>query len=207
MKGFNAEDITKERSLWDIYVQVRRLGSSWFNRLSTGAVFVLLVLYLIYAGESAHTVAEKVRSFSEFGLNFVAAILGFLLAGFTIFFTVSKMDLFMLMAKIEHRPTKITWLKYSFFTFMDVFIVYISFLSLCVLIKLFASSNGFLTVILKHIGSPEITKKIIASIGLIVIGTWLFYLVISLKSFIFNIYHIAMTAIRWEVEKKDGEAK
>lgn len=204
MSDFNPEDLTKERNLFDIYRQLRLMQAGFFNNLCTFLVCVLLILYSFYTSESSHELADKVRSLSEFGLNFAASILGFLIAGFTIFFTISKTDLFLALAKTEHRASKLSWLKYSFFAFMEIFIIYIAFLFLCVLVKIFAAPHGVITIFLSNFPNQiEKTKKIIASIGMIVIGTWFVYLIIVLKSFIFNVYHIAMTSIRWEWETEN----
>ncbi|MEY4520474.1 MAG: hypothetical protein RLZZ499_3074, partial [Cyanobacteriota bacterium] len=46
----------------------------------------------------------------------------------------------------------------------------------------------------------EASKRILSGTGIVVVGTWIFYLLVILQSFIFNIYSMIMTAIRWEIE-------
>lgn len=203
MNGCEPEELTKERNLFAIYRQLRKFPKSRFNLLSTGSVFIALVLYAMFTSESVSLIADKVRSLADLGLNFAAAILGFLIAGFTIFFTVSKLDLFISMSKIRHNATGVSWLKYSFFVFVDVFTVYLMFIAMCIFIKIFASPNGPIYLLLTMFDwNFKMASRILSRLGIVIIGTWFFYLVVALKSFIFNVYHIAVTAIRWEIEKE-----
>jgi hypothetical protein len=43
-------------------------------------------------------------------------------------------------------------------------------------------------------------RQLIAKAAAIVVGAWFFLLGLALKSFIFNIYHVVMTSVRWTVE-------
>ncbi|MBF0542609.1 MAG: hypothetical protein HQK91_14300 [Nitrospirae bacterium] len=130
---------------------------------------------------------------------FTITILGFLIAGFTVFATITKIELFKTMARYEHKESGQSFLKFYFFTFMQIFIDYILFIFFCLLIKLFASSGGLLTMfIIKTFSNFATIKHVLVSLGLVIIGTWFFYLLLMLKVFIFNVYIMIMTTIRWE---------
>jgi len=203
MNKFNPDDITKEIGLVDIYKSIRsKLQVSRINSFSTLAVFAMLIVYATTSSESSISLLEKVRKWSELGFTFATGIMGFLIAGFTIFATVSDKNLFVMMAKTPHK-SGLSNLKYNFFTLMSVFITYLGFSILCLLVQLLGGTSGFISIIIRLIAEENsflIVKRFLAGLAIVVIGTWFFYSLILLQSFIFNIYHIVMTAIRWEVE-------
>jgi len=200
MTEFDPAELTKERNLLDIYRQSRKITSSGFNQVASAIVLCLLLTYVL-ASSNVHVIARNVRELADLGFNFTVGILGFLLAGFTIFATVSKTKLLKTMAVTQHKESGLSYLKYSFFAFMKVFIVYLAFATLCLLIKIIGGPEGPVTLLITWMPSGVRTlKRVVASISLIVVGTWFFFLLMVLKSFIFNVYHIVMTAIRWEFE-------
>lgn len=209
MNKFNPDDITKEIGLLDIYKASRsRLPSNKINNLSTLAIFVMLIVYAVASTESSVSLLETTRKWAEVGFSFSAGILGFLIAGFTIFATVSDKSLFITMAKVRHEKSGLSYLKYNFFALMYVFIAYLGFAILCLLIQLLGGTSGFISIMTKLISGKKYfleTKRILTSISIVVVGTWFFYSLMLLQSFIFNVYHIVMTAIRWEVEKDNQD--
>ena len=112
------------------------------------------------------------------------------------------------MAKTSHKKSGLSNLKYNFFTLMYVFIVYLGFAILCILVQLLGGSSGFISIVFQLIAGQTyflLSKRILAGVGIVVIGTWFFYSLMLLQSFIFNIYHIVMTAISWEMIDKNDE--
>ena len=211
MNNTSPENLANEKDLWDIYKQSRKLPEGRLSRKVTKPaswlVLGMLLAYSIFSDEKVHQLAEKVRNWAELGFNFSIGILGFLIAGFTIFATVTKPSLFIALAKTKHSESGLSYLKYTFYVFMNVFIVYLMFACLCLLIKLFANSNGLISLILNYIfqgfQDPRLiilSKRILVSTGLIVVGSWAFHLIILLQSFIFNIYITIMLSIQWEIE-------
>lgn len=212
MNRFNPEDITKEIGLLSIYKASRsKLPRNNINFYSTLSVLSMLIVYAFASTESSTTLIEKARKWAELGFSFSVGILGFLIAGFTIFATVSDKSLFIAMAETSHKKSGLSNLKYNFFTLMYVFIIYLAFAILCLLIQLLGGSSGFISIIFQLIVGETyflLSKRILAGIGIVVIGTWFFYSLMLLQSFIFNIYHIVMTAISWAmIEKNDSQDK
>jgi hypothetical protein len=216
MEKIDSENLTKEIGLLDIYRATRnRLPLNKIEFLSSILIITLLAVYVFYSSESSFELLEKTRKWSELAFNFSVGILGFLLAGFTIFATVSDKSLFVAMAKAKHRKSGLNYLKYNFFSLMYVFIVYLGLAILCLLIQLLGSSSGLISILLRFsltqlISDSEeyfnMAKMIISKVSIVVVGTWFFYSLILLQSFIFNIYHIVMTAIRWEIENQQNDS-
>lgn len=227
MSNFTPEEITKDRDLLDIYLHSRKLPkgrlSKYFFEPVTFFVFTILSIYAFNSPQSTNQLANQVRDWADFGFSFSIGIMGFLIAGFSIFATVSKPDLFTTMAKIPETRSQLSYLKYIFYGFINVFIIYLGFAFLCILIKIFAFESGILSILLDYFYKNEpsnysilsltlnlaTTKRILAGLGIVSVGTWMFYLLVILQSFIFNIYYAVMTSIRWEIEskKKDGGGK
>lgn len=208
MNEFDPSDITKEVGLLEIYKASRsKLPRSRINNYSTILVCSTLSIYAIFSIENSDSLIEKIRKWSELGFSFSAGILGFLIAGFTIFATVSDKSLFTGMARRKHEKSGLSYLKYNFFALMYVFTIYLSFAILCLLIQLLGGSSGFLSMTVRIVAKGvyfDIIKRFLAGVGVVVVGTWFFYSLILLQSFIFNIYHIVMTAIRWQIENEDS---
>jgi len=46
---------------------------------------------------------------------------------------------------------------------------------------------------------------VIVKAAYVLLFTGYYFLIMQLKSFIFNIYHSVMTSLRWKAEARDGE--
>ena len=133
-QNFDSRDLLKEKKLWDIYLSSRRIPYSRFNVITTLVIILLLVLKVWCCNTTIDETIETIRRFGELGLNITLNTLGFLLAGFTIFATVSQPLLLVSMAKINHPDSGLSYLKHNFFIFMRVFIYYLTFAAFCLLI-------------------------------------------------------------------------
>lgn len=211
MNNIDPKELTKERNLFDIYSSSRKLPGSLHNQIFTLTIFIILLFYAVYSPKPVHDLAQEVRTWSEIGFDFTTTILGFLIAGFTIFATVSKPNFFINMAMVPYKSSGLSYLKYNFFTLINVFTIYVGFAILCLLINLLASPSGALSLGLSFIFSNPIylntAKRLLVGVGLVGVGTWFFYLLVILQSFIFNIYYIVMTSIRWEIEFGEEKQK
>jgi len=63
---------------------------------------------------------------------------------------------------------------------------------------LLGQANGFLSNIIDLISHSLCVKIIVIKVAYVVIGSSFVYLLLQLKSFIFNIYMIVMNMLRWE---------
>jgi hypothetical protein len=190
-----------------IRLAARKIPTSTFNQSIVGITALLAAIYVFLPTSSSAALAAKTREIAEMGFGFATSILGFLIAGFTVFATITKEDLFKRMARIEEPKSKLSYLKYNFFAFMKVFIDYLCFCGLCVAIKLGAFPNGPATSALQLLPGNETTRLWLARVGFVLVAASLVYVLLLLKSFVFNIHHIVMTALRWSMEEDEDEAE
>lgn len=195
---FDENSLTSEKSLWDIYIQSRKISSSKLQNLLVFLVITILFLNAFYLESNISILLENVRSWAEIGFNFAITTLGFLIAGFTIFATLSKPDMMLAMMGHINEKTQLPTLKYNFFVFMRVFIFYIFFSVFYLFIVLFGLGDGALSNLFKLIPEYYLLKITIIKLSYVFVGTSFIYLVLLLKSFIFNIYAIVMNFLRWE---------
>ena len=197
-------DITKEKSLGAIWWAYRKnTPERRANRLLYGVPAVLGILHSFLGSQSVGQLLSEIRSLADLSVSFAASILGFLLAGFTIFAVMTKPDLFARMATTKYETGQLSFLKQNFFAFIDAFIVYLSFVTFCFAIHILGAPNGVASTALGQLGGDAMAvKRTVARVVLSVEIASLSYTLVKLKSFIFNVFHIVMTGIRWEVEAK-----
>ncbi|WP_298236584.1 hypothetical protein [uncultured Azohydromonas sp.] len=200
------KDLTREKTLLSLYVLSFKFPGSWFNRVLT------LVALLCAAFWCWHTRSDPGKIFSHFrkvvdaDFAFATSILGFLVAGFTVFVTITKVDIFVEMAKQEYENTGESYLKYNLNAFVLTFVHYIAFLFFCLCIQLFGQPGGLAAYLLERIAeewfySKSNVRALVASVLLTFITAWSVYVVLLLKSFIYNTYQVVTTVVRWELEK------
>lgn len=200
------QSLTAEKNLWDVYKASRIIPESKSTLvISTTTLLLLLSLSALEVTSSQSGYArliDRTQALIGFGFNFTISILGFLLAGFTIFATVTDKNLFVTMARYVHPKYPLNYLKYIFLVFMRVFIYYFLFALFAVLVHLVSLRNSLLTPLIIAI-FPDLTasKQLLAVIIFTFSGTWLVYLVWLLQSFIFNVYTTLMLAVRWHYER------
>jgi len=187
-----------EKSLWAIYAKARRIPVSSFNFWATLIVFVLVSLQYCMLEISLDDKLKIVRDFSTMSIGLVVSVLGFILAGFTIFATISQPDMLVAMSRHRHEKSQLSYLKNNFFIFMRVFIYYLSYTVFCLLVIVFAVKGG---LVHKVVQLSPISWKIsewLVGAAYVMLYTGFFFLLMQLKSFIYNVYHTVMTAIRWK---------
>jgi hypothetical protein len=197
------KELLNEKSLWDVYRQcLLLLKPSTFNLVATLLTFVALALDAAYFPENFPKRVTLIRSLADLGISLGSTVLGFLIAGFTIFATLSKPELFLRMHQTKYGVTGLSYLQVNFFTFVEVFAVYIFFVITCLALKLFCSEGGLVVTLLK-LGETRaafgytVDRIWWINIAFVVLGTLTLYSLLALKSFIFNIYHTVMTSVVW----------
>ena len=204
--SFNPDDLTKEKSLWKIYLYSRKIKTTFFNKIILITSTILLVSYAFYIEPNTTLMLSKLRNIAEISLGFSVSILGFLIAGFTIFATLTKPYMLLKMMDIQHNDSGLPYLKYNFFAFIRVFIFYLSISSIFLVVILFGDKNGVFSKIINSLPGADISRPIVIRIVYIVLSLCTIYLLLLLKTFIFNIYSIVMNHLRWEhYEWKDNK--
>lgn len=206
---FRGNDLFKENSLLKIFLtSCFKLSPSRFNTATTIILFCILAGHVWIAPKDS-AIIVIVRTLVEAGLNFSASILGFLIAGFTIFATLTKPSLLIKMYETTHPESGLNYLKYNFFAFLQVFAILLFFLGVCVVVKILGVPDGAFSKLLNYLAEnnswmhQDTVKAIVVDVSYLLLGTLFFYSVVSLKSFIFNIYHVIVTSIVWELNSAD----
>lgn len=202
--NFDPKELTEEKSLWDVYLLSRRIRSSRFNTVVTILTIIGLFIYSFWFQTDIAALLGEVRMLANLTLNLSATILGFLIAGFTIFATLSKPRMLLKMMEVMHKPTGMKFLKYNFIAFMRVFIYYLGIMAIAIIIILVGNKNGIAYRFAMCFPDGEIVGCNLIKATYVIIGTSLMLLVLLLKTFIFNIYSIVMNQLRW-AEYEDDE--
>jgi len=190
--------LTNEKSLWEVYIKARRIKFNSFNFWSTLFVVVLVALQYCALDVSLDDKLKVIREFSVLAIGLVISVLGFILAGFTIFATISQPDMLVAMSKFRHEDSQLSYLKNNFFIFMRVFIYYLAYAVFCLLIIVFAVKGGLVHQVVQLSPISWKISEWLVGIGYVALYGGMFFLLMQLKSFIFNVYHTVMTAIRWK---------
>lgn len=200
--SFNDAELTSEKSLWDIYKQSRRILPSKFQIFAVLATMFCLGVNAFVLVDNDALLLRDVRKWAEMGFNFGITTLGFLIAGFTIFATLSKPKMMLAMMEHTNKETGLRTLKYNFFAFMKVFIAYISVSLVYLFIVLMGQSDGLVANVISLFPNSSCVKSSIIKVAYLTVGGSFVYLLLLLKSFVFNIYAIVMNFLRWEYHEE-----
>lgn len=200
---FKPSELTDEKNLWQIYKKSRRIEFSRFNFFTTVFIFFILVLQVFIGNLSVSETLVVVRKWAEFGITISFTTIGLLLAGFTIFSTVTQPSLSLEMAQMKDPETGLSYLKKNYFIFIRVFIYYLSFLVFCFLVISIGHSGGLLSELSPYMPHYDEIRFFLVKSSYVIIFTGYYFLIMQLKSFVFNVYHAVMTSIRWRAEGWD----
>lgn len=203
MTPVDDSELLREKSLREIYLAARVIPVSRFNQAVSIAVAVALFWYACVTPEPLSAIATTIRVFADYSFAFATSILSFLIAGFTIYLSVTKPDLLVFLAATRNERSSLPEIKHVAFVFMRVMANFILFCLFCVAIKLFGGVNGPLSILIHSITpDPANAKLWLSRFVLAILGGGLVHLLMLLQSFVFNIYHTAMLAVVWERNPK-----
>lgn len=203
------EALTAEQSIVGVYRASRQIRKRWLYRFR----IVELVVGGTVAGTAAcsdasgATLGLMAREWLGLGFNFAVAILGFLLAGYTIFATLTGADFARVLVVHEYPGTKLSYLKYSTVQFMEVFISYLIFLAVYLGVAFFGWKGGALTMLCgaAHRAFGVDAWRIGAVIALAVVSGLLTHLLMTLQSFVYNVYSSVMAMARLRLMSDDDD--
>lgn len=196
--NFELSELTKEKHLYDIFKESLSIKFSRFNKICTFLIVCLLFTRAYIFEPDVQILLAEVREWVTIGFESSLSILGFLLAGFTIFATLSKPTMLVEMMNHKHENSNLPYLKYNYFVFMRVFVFYIFFSCIYLLIILFCGNDGLYESLIYKLPIYEDVKCNSIKLANILVGSSFVFLLLQLKTFIFNIYSIVMTSLRWE---------
>ncbi|WP_130928778.1 hypothetical protein [Pseudomonas sp. Sample_20] len=193
----SAKALTEEKSLWAVYLRARRIPFNSFNIWTTIAVVGLVTAQYCVLEISLDEKLKIVREFSSIAMGIVVSVLGFLLAGFTIFATISQPDMLVAMSRHRHEKSGLSYLKNNFFIFIRIFIYYLVYTVTCLLITVFGVKGGLLYKLISMSPIGCHIEEWLVGVSYVFLYGGMFFLMMQLKSFIYNVYLSVMTAIRW----------
>lgn len=164
-------------------------------------LYILSLLCIIFSSHfgtlaSPQNVAKMVGQWATLSANMSVAILGFLIAGFSIFATMTRPSLFRYMARYKSDGRSISDFKFVFYNFLYIFIHYLILLSISVLTSVLFTPNSplwYLADIAYDI-FPKFVSILTASYGAAIVVYMMFSLLL-LKSFLWNLYQTLIFAI------------
>lgn len=194
------KNFTKEKSLWAIFLQARRIPFNRFNAITTVLVMAGSICAVWLSPQSLEDRIDFIRQSAALGFNASLTILGFLVAGFTIFATISNPNMLIRMGGMRHQESGLSWLKHTFFLLIRVFVYYLSFSIFCFFIIFFGSKGGLVGILAGISPFSNEIRYLVVSVAFVVLVSWQYFLLVQLKSFIFNIYHSVVASLRWKAE-------
>lgn len=208
------EKIFQEKTFSSVYFKARKVCSSRVNFGTALLTFALSMAYLTanlrygMMWMPVSSVILTIRSIGEVGLTITTQLLGFLIAGFAIFASITKPEIFILLAKLSHREGNITRLQFIFFNFMFAFIHFILFLAASVFVKTLLPSGGPLSGLLQWFAHDyPVALSVVAGLFLCALAAWLVFILMLLKSFIWNIYQSILFVIAAEAALREKSAQ
>ena len=142
------------------------------------------------------------------GFNYSITILGFLVAGFTIFATMTKVEIFIALTLTSHKAENVSHIKFIFYSFLRVFINHIMLLFACVSTTMLKDSSSIYLSALSIDSDVSIRiKKIGVILVFPIIGFLVINAILQLKTFVWNLYQSIIVAIAGaitlhEIEKR-----
>lgn len=198
--------LSNEKSMWQLYKLSFSFPISRFNVAVVVLCFALLVAFGVFSVSRIDVLASMIKSVLAFGTAIAPSILGFLVAGFTIFVTITRVELFEYMAVRRYKNTPHSYLKYNMSAFILAFCHYIAYMIFCAIMIVFAQPLGPAVMLVKILFPVEAMIFGVSSYGLFLVfvfavfGSWTIYLLMLLKSFVYNTYQVLTTTVRWGFE-------
>lgn len=194
IKQMSQELLKSDTNIFQLYKLSRVIPFSKENKISTSIFFALS--FIVSLGIEPEKVVEKIQNFSPVILGCVATITGFLIAGYTVFCSVTEPKLSVLLHLSGEREYDISKLKVTHLKFIRVFIYYIIFSISLVFIIAFSGENKILYIFFEEsLFNFDLFFNIINLIVFNWIIVFFLFLLIQLGAFVFNIYHSVMTSV------------
>ena len=205
----NYAELTKEKTLIALYRAIRAVPRGRHYRywwIETG-VAMPLAASIFLPHIDVRSVMRMCREVWATGLSFAASVFGILLAGFTIFATMTTSEFAPALVKSPHEESGLPYLKYMSLLFVRVFVEYLEFMAIALLIQLFASPGGpagaLAGCVVPYVG-PWFWPTLAAASAFLT-AMAVFHLVVELQSFVFNIYITVMGMARIKVLGSEPE--
>lgn len=202
------ESLLAEKSLWQVF---KRSPTFWKRKTNALIILLSICISLLVSALDTYAFYNKdapsfaldsaINLLAKTGKDYSLTMLGFLLAGFTIFATITKPELFIELAEVP-KDKKTSQLQFIFFSFIGVFVHYLCFLSLCLIIHIGITDDGILSQLYTTLFSPSALHLFsLYQLGFWLLTIWFTIAVVVLKSFVWNLYQIFLLSIVTEADR------
>lgn len=196
------KSLHSEKTLWQIWRSSLKIPFSRFNYI----VLILVTLASCCDAVLASDVTSLIdftRSAALAGVSSGLAVLGLLLAGFTVFATVSQPDLLLMMMLSPDRKSGLPKLKNNIYIFVRVFVILLCFTAVCFIVSWFGRKAGLMSHACRAFYA-SMSCELIARVGFVVVLTAHALAFLQIKSFVFNIVHSVMSYLRFHSRRMRG---
>lgn len=190
-------NLLKEKNLRDIYIKSRAIPISRFNIFFSLTIGLIFFITIFISNLSISDGFNKINDLSSFLFSSLLSILGFLIAGYTIFCTITPLDLQKKMINSIDSKTRLPFFKKVHFIFIRVFIYFLIFSFFLFIIFTLKDIPLGLSRTGLSIKTTNIIYKYTNYSILTIIVTSTTFLFCELSSFIFNIYNSIATTLHW----------
>jgi hypothetical protein len=193
------EELFAEKSLLQVYRHSWSYSENNFDKyIRLVAAVILVAASLITSLSDADlfpAASKSIASWLNLGFSYATAILGFLVAGFTIFSTMTRTEVFIALAQKTHDTLGVSQLKFIFFSFLRVFILHIALLFVCAVVTMLKDSASIYLSLLHSERMTVLIKKTAVLVLLPVVGYLFVSTLLHLKTFVWNLYQSIIVAV------------
>lgn len=203
------DDLFNEKSLFRIYRLAPSFFSNRFNAVVAAITFCLLSVFSI-----VHIVLVPLRDtvrlpfadafsmWANAGASLAGTILGFLIAGFAILCTILRPEAMLALHRLRNEKYGLSELKLLFVIFVDVFVQFLALLFWSIVVIVFGGKQGPAVVLGSQLAKvhwliPFCLLHVIFTLW----GTWFVVLILTLKSFIYNLYQSLLLSLADAVDE------
>ena len=208
------DDLFNEKSLFGIYRLAPSFFSNWFNVVvATGtfcslSVFSIAHIFIVPLRDAVKLpFADTFSMWANVGASLAGTILGFLIAGFAILCTILRPETMLVLHRLRNEKYGLSELKLLFVIFVDVFVQFLALLFWSIMVIVFGGKQGPAAMLGSQLARvhwliPFCLLHVIFTLW----GTWLVVLILTLKSFIYNLYQSLLLSLADGVDEAQRAA-
>ncbi|RZK03378.1 MAG: hypothetical protein EOO76_02995 [Novosphingobium sp.] len=184
--------------------------------ISVAVIFLISALPMVFdlSGPwlplDVKAMAVGIRTVTTLGVAFATSILGFLVSGFALFFAITRSDVLILLARVKyHKSSKeISHLQFILYSFMYVFLHYLTYLGVTLAISTLLSPGSVLVGSAAYFSETFPNEfRFFAAVLFSLSFSWLILVILLLKTFIWNLYQTVLIAITVGSDLDGGRLK
>lgn len=203
------DDLFNEKSLFAIFRLAPSFFSNAFNVVVAIGTFCLLASFSI-----AHIsivwmrvsitipFADTFASWANVGASLAGTILGFLIAGFAILCTILRPETMLALHRLRNKKYGVSELKLLFVIFAEVFVHFLALLFWSIFVIVFGGKQGPVSMLGGQLAKVNwLIPFCLLHVVFTLWGTWFVVLILSLKSFIYNLYQSLLLSLADAVDE------